>query len=802
MKIACSWIEKHLSTGLAPEEMARILTQSGLEVESIEPWESLPGGLQHMVVGEVLTCERIPETEKLSATTVDVGADAPLSIVCGAANVRAGLKVAVALVGANISIPGKDPFQIKKTKLKGVPSEGMLCGADEIGVGEDHSGILELDASLKPGTPLATVFNVKQESVLEIGLTPNRADAASHLGVSRDLAVLLNKKRNPLVLPKLVFAEASTFSIQVDAATAAPRYTGLIIEGVKVGPSPDWLRHALLSIGLKPINVIVDITNYVLHDLGQPMHAFDLNAFPSKVVRVGHVPEGTGFTALDGVERKTKAADVFICDAQKPLCLAGVMGGLDSGVKDNTTAIFLECAWFEADQVRRMSQRHALKSDSSFRFERGTDPNMPPIAIQYAASLILELAGGKITSPLWDTKPEGIAPFEVKATYQGIRDLCGILISDTEIKSILEGLECEIKNTDQGSFTALVPPYRVDVQRPADLAEEVLRLYGYDRVPLSETLQAGYLAPSPKQSLEVVKEILGQTLSANGLHEIITNSLTRKAYIEACGMQDKAVEIENKLSEELGFMRQKLLFSGLEVVAHNVNRKQQDVRIFETGSVYFKTANGYVQEEQLGLWLSGSAQSESWQQKEQSSHFYQLKNLIWNVLERFDAGDIKSTPLEGDPDFAYGLKLQGKKGPTAYLGLVRSEWLKLVGIKQAVYYASIPLNGLLKCLNQPKAYQEISRFPEVRRDLSLVLDEKCSYAEIESIALKTEKKLLKRLNVFDVYSGDRLGEGKKSYSLQFTLSDTEKTLEDQAIDQCMSRLMAAFEKEAGAMIRT
>ena len=818
----------------SPEDVGKLLTGTGLEVEGIQKiglfGEPATGNeLDGVVIGEVLTCTKHPDADKLSLTTVDVGTGQPLSIVCGAPNVAAGQRVLVALVGATLHPTSGEPFVIKKAKIRGAASEGMICAEDEIGLGASHDGIMVLTTGLPNGTPAARYINRDADYRISIGLTPNRIDAASHFGVARDLRAVLNRPiKQTNHWPQGVYLTVDnhdlTLEVRVEDPTACPLYTGLTISGLTVSESPGWLRQRLLSIGLKPINNIVDVTNFVCHDLGQPLHAFDADKIagrgdgPSQVI-VKTLPEGTSFVTLDGVERKLTATDLMICDAEKPLCIAGVFGGQNSGVTAQTTRIFLESAYFSPMSVRKTAQHHGLKTDASFRFERGTDPRMPIWALTRAALLIQEVAGGVISSDPVQVASNAYLSisdsFRVPVRYRNIDRLIGIKIDRQEIHDILgrlDILQADARNyghdiNDEDGFIALVPPYRVDVTREADVIEEILRIYGLDNVPLSANLSADSLSAFPKVDPDQWQSRVGQLMAANGFHEILTLSLTRPAYHDAIRDSLPGVDVTllNSLSDELSVMRQTLLFSGLETLVYNLNRRQKDLKLFEFGKVYHKitTENGttkYVERMRLSVTVSGNQSAENWQQKGQTVAYHDLATAVQRVLNLFRIKNVDTQPVDTNL-FQYGLTYTVNKKPLVSLGLVRANLTKLVDLKQPVFYADFDWTALIKASGGKVRYQEVSRFPDVRRDLSLVLDKSITFEQISRLAHLTERKLLQSINAFDVYEGEKLGVDKKSYSVSFTLQDPTQTLTDVTIDKTMQRLMVAFEQELGAVIR-
>ncbi|MCU0430574.1 MAG: phenylalanine--tRNA ligase subunit beta [Cytophagaceae bacterium] len=799
MKISYQWLQEFIELEEGAEKIAEKLTKAGLEVEGVEHVESLKGGLRGIVIGEVLQCEKHPGADKLSKTLVDIGSGTPAPIVCGAPNVRAGQKVLVATVGATVYPLEGEPFKINKAKIRGEVSEGMICAEDELGIGHSHDGIMVLDTSLPNGTPAAQWLGVTEDYVLEIGLTPNRADAASHLGVARDLVALIRKPLKKYARTFQSNGKSCPVAVRIDKEDACLRYTGLVIEGLEVKESPTWLKTRLQAIGVQSINNVVDATNYVLHHLGQPLHAFDLSKVKGQSITVKTVTEGTSFTTLDGTSRTLSSSDVMICNEEEAMCLAGVFGGKDSGVSLETTAIFLESACFSPTWVRKASMRHGLKTDSSFRFERGTDPDMPLQALKEAAMLIQELAGGSISEPV-DLYSNPVAPFRIDTSYDRIHRLIGKKIEQERIRQILHDLGISILNDNGDHLNLAVPPFKVDVKGEADIVEEVLRIYGYDNIELSEHLNAEFLSNFPEKDKDKLHRLIGSFLSDNGFHEIMTNSLTKPAYSEALGCKATAVEILNKLSEELAEMRQSLLFSGLEVIAYNQNRKQKDLKLYEFGKVYRKENSGFTEENKLGIFISGNQFAENWNVKNKSADFYDLHAVVLNVLQKLNLAEVKASAAESFI-FSEGISYQVGKKRLVEVGKVSEKFLKITDVKQAVYYAEFDADLLLQAYSNKIVFKELNKFPEVRRDLSLVLDKKISFDQIEQLAYKQEKALISDIQVFDVYEGKNIGEDKKAYAISFTLQDYEKTLTDQVIDATMQKLMFAFEKELGAVIR-
>jgi phenylalanyl-tRNA synthetase beta chain len=804
MTISYNWLKEYIDITESPDDLGHVLTSTGLEVESVEEHETVKGGMKGLVVGEVLTCAKHPNADKLSVTTVNVGGEDPLHIVCGAPNVAAGQKVVVAVPGTTVYPVKGDAFTIKAAKIRGEQSEGMICAEDEIGIGESHAGIIVLDPSTKVGTPAAELYNIQSDYILEIGLTPNRADAASHIGVARD--VRASKGRNikwPVVNGFNVESRDLTIPVVVENTDACPRYSAVTISGIKVTESPDWLKNRLLSIGLTPINNIVDITNFVLHEVGQPLHAFDADQIAGNRVIVKTLPAGSKFTTLDNKERALNANDLMICNGNSEgMCIAGVFGGVTSGITNATKNVFLESACFSPDYIRKTSQHHQLKTDASFRFERGTDPNITVYALQRAALLIKELAGGKISSEVIDIYPQKIGNRIITVKDKNVTRLIGKAIPREECLSILERLDIGIEQKNADSYVVSVPPYRVDIVQEADVIEEILRIYGFNNIELSDFARTDYLAEFPVKDPDKFKRSLGEMLIGNGFFEIWTNSLTNYAYQQKHKLtfQGEPVEILNKLSEEQGILRQTLLFTGLEVCAYNVNRRQKDLRLFEFGKVYWKDGGAYKEEERLALYISGNSETENWQHKTQPVTYYDLAQQVQHVLIKSGLSNVKQENLQ-DQLFEYGTKILRGRDEIGRVGKVKSALLKEFSIKQEIFYAELSTSLLFQAANPKLVIQEVPKFPEVRRDLSLVIDKQISFDEIKSLIYSTEKKLIRNIIAFDVYEGDKLTPGKKAYALAFTLLDESKTLTDEEIDKTMQKLMTAFEQKLGALIR-
>jgi phenylalanyl-tRNA synthetase beta chain len=818
MKISYSWLKDYICADVSVDEVSEILTSIGLEVESVEAVESVKGGLRGVVVGHVLTCERHPDADKLRVTTVDVGGERPLQIVCGAPNVAAGQKVAVATIGATLFFASGDEAKIKKSKLRGVESYGMICAEDELGLGASHAGIMVLDANAEAGQPLADVLGLESDAVFEIGLTPNRIDAASHVGVARDLAAYLTvhcpEKLKRFSYPSVenfkVDNTSNTYSARVENAEACPRYSGVTISGVAVRNSPEWLQKRLNAIGLRPINNVVDATNYVLHELGQPLHAFDADKVEGKTVVVKTCPEGATFKTLDEVERKLSAQDLMICSAEKPMCIAGVFGGTESGVTGETKNIFLESACFNPVWVRKTAKRHALSTDASFRYERGADPSITVTALKRAAMLIKELGGGGISSEVADVYPQAVERKSVALTFGYICASIGKAIDSTLIEKILTALEFEITRRDGDSITVSAPTYRVDVTRPCDVLEEVLRIYGYSNVEIPQHVRTS-LSHTAKPDNEQMVNAAANLLSSQGFSEIMCLSLTSAKRYDGLTSypHEKLVRLQNPNSAELNAMRQTLLFGGLEAIAYNINRRQSDLKLYELGNVYYKLAptgsvtERFGEEPRLSLFVTGMQHKKSWNAPQALSDFFTLKRHAELLLQRFGVSlhALQSAELPADV-FADGAayKLAGRDFLS--MGIVNKKLRDMFDIKQEVYFAELRWQILLGFAARQKiTCAELPKYPEVNRDLALLLDKSVTFAQLREAAHRTEKKLLQSVNLFDVYEGDKLPEGKKSYALSFTLQDSERTLAEQDIERIMSNLIKAFEKDFGAQLR-
>ncbi|MDI9257314.1 phenylalanine--tRNA ligase subunit beta [Flavobacterium sedimenticola] len=806
MKISYNWLKQFIKTDLKSEETAALLTDLGLEVEVVEKYQSVRGGLEGVVVGHVLTCEKHPDADRLKITTVDLGDGAPVQIVCGANNVAAGQKVPVATIGTQLFDKDGQEFEIKKGKIRGQESHGMICAEDELGLGNSHDGIMILDEKLKPGTPCAKVFNIENDEVFEIGLTPNRADAMSHMGVARDLrASLLQKNSNiELITPSVSTfrIDKRTLKIDVDVKDSklAPRYCGVTLSGITVKESPEWLKNRLKAIGLTPKNNIVDVTNYILHDLGQPLHAFDAAKINGKII-VKTVAAGTKFTTLDDVERTLHEEDLMICDEKGPLCLAGVFGGKSSGVTETTNTIFLESAYFNPVSIRKSAKRHSLNTDASFRFERGIDPNITEFALKRAALLIKEVAGGEVTSDIIDVYPKKIEDFPVFLHFDKANKLIGQELPKETIKKILASLDIKVTTVSDAGLGLIIPSYRVDVQREVDVIEEILRVYGYNNINFTKKLNAT-VANSARTEDYKVQNIVAAQLNGLGFHEMMANSLTTPDYVGLSAMlkEEYNVMMLNPLSNDLSAMRQSLLFSGLEAVSYNINRRNGDLKLFEFGKTYHKLPSGYDEPKHLTLFVSGNRNEESWTNPQKPSDFFLFKGYVGSILERLGIAKIQNKPAASDV-FAEGIAIACGNDTLVEFGTVKKSILKHFDIKQEVFYADFNWNLILKLIGSKIKFTDIPKYPEVRRDLALLVDETVAFDAIYNIARQTEKSLLKDVNLFDVYQGKNLPEGKKSYAVSFTLQDSSKTLTDEQIDKIMSKLLKNMENELGASLR-
>lgn len=820
MNISYNWLKAYLDFDLTPDEVAAALTSIGLETGGVEEVQTIKGGLEGLVIGEVLTCEMHPNSDHLHITTVNVGGESPLQIVCGAPNVAAGQKVVVAVNGTKL-YDGDECFTIKRSKIRGVESNGMICAEDEIGIGTDHSGIIVLPAEAIVGTPAKEYYNIKSDYVLEVDITPNRVDATSHYGVARDLAAYLKQqgKSAHLQLPSVeafqIDDPTPAIAVEVANEEACLRYTGVTIKGVTVKESPEWLQDRLRTIGLRPINNVVDVTNFILHELGQPLHSFDANKIKGGKVIVNTCPEGTKFATLDGVERTLTTRDLMICNAEEPMCIAGVFGGLDSGVTEATTDVFLESACFHPTWIRKTARRFGLNTDASFRFERGLDPNQTVYVLKRAALLIQELAGGQITGEIVDVYPKVVAPYCVEVTYQKINSLIGKEIPVETVKSIVESLEMQIVNETPEGLTLDVPVYRIDVQRDVDVIEDILRIYGYNNVEFSDQVKSNLSYQTPTDHSWKLQNLVSEQLCGAGFNEILNNSLTRSAYYSELTTYPEAhcVMLMNPLSADLNCMRQTLLFGGLESIEHNLKRKQHSIRFYEFGNCYdYNIENKkegaalgeFSEEYRLGIWLAGNRVDNSWAHPNEKSSIYELKAYVENILLRLGV-DMKRLVMSQFTNdlYAAGLTIRSGAGrQLGTLGIVNKKICKLLDIDVEVYYAELSWTTLMKEIKKATVtFFEISKFPAVKRDLALLLDKSVQFAEVEKVAKESDRKLLKSVSLFDVYEGKNLPAGKKSYAVSFYLQDENKTLNDKQIDAIMKKIQTNLEQKLGAQLR-
>ena len=807
MKISYNWLKEYINIDLDANVVAKYLTDTGLEVEGIETVESVKGGLKGIVIGEVLTKDQHPNADRLSITTVDIGQENSLQIVCGAPNVEAGQKVPVATIGT-VLYSGEESFKIKKGKIRGEVSEGMICAEDEIGLGDSHEGIMVLDANAKSGQSASEYFNIESDIVFEIGLTPNRSDAMSHIGVARDLAAVLHHNN---IDCKLEFPDISSFkegsekgfSIEVKDYKACPRYAGLNLENITVSSSPDWLKKKLTSIGLTPINNVVDITNFVLHETGQPLHAFDASKIKNQKVIVQQLAENTKFTTLDEQERKLSSKDLIICNGDnEPMCLAGVFGGIDSGVSNSTTSIFLESAYFNPVSVRKTAKRHSLSTDASFRFERSVDPNLVIYALKRAANLLAEICGASISSNISDLYPEKINNTSLTLNYDKVDSLIGEKIDRNQITSILKDLDIDVETENDTQIELSIPPYRIDVTREEDVIEEILRIYGYNNICIPKQIKSS-ISYSKKPNSHDLQNAISELLSSNGFSECMNNSLSKSSYSKLIDEIDekKQITLLNPLSQELDGMRQSMLFSGLENISYNLNRKASDLSFYEFGNTYHLENGKYVENRKLILLATGNESFENWDSPSKQKDFFWMKKRVEHILRRLGISNIKGKTSDLsylDDAFSFTIK----NDVVASFGSVSSPLLSKFGIKNEVLYAEIEWGLLTERLKHNNTkYKEINKFPAVRRDLALLLDKDIEFSTLNNIAKQTENKLLKSVNLFDVYEGDKLPKGKKSYAMSFALESSEKTLTDKEIDKVMSNLIQSFEQKVGAEVR-
>ena len=820
MNISYNWLKEFIELPLDPQQTADALTSIGIETGGVEEVQSIKGGLKGIVTGKVLTCIEHPNSDHLHITTVDLGTGEPVQIVCGAPNVDAGQYVIVATVGT-VLYDGEESFTIKRSKIRGVESFGMICAEDEIGIGKGHDGIIVLKDSPTPGTPAAEYFGIKNDYVIEVDITPNRIDAASHYGVARDLAAYLKRNGYDASLTKpsvegfaIDTTDGDAVKVVVENTEAAPRYAGLTIKGVTVKESPDWLKQRLNTIGVRPINNIVDITNYILHETGQPLHCFDVKEIAGNTVVVKTLPEGTPFVTLDGVERKLSDKDLMICNQNEGMCIAGVFGGLKSGVTETTTDIFLESAYFNPTCIRKSARRHGLNTDASFRFERGVDPNTTVYVLKRAAMLVKELAGGEITGDIIDIYPEIIAPYPVTLTYNRVNSLIGKEISEDIVKEILSSLEIEIVSEENGTLELKVPTYRVDVRRDCDVIEDILRIYGYNNVEITESVHSNLSNKSVADEQHSRYNTIANELTGCGFNEILNNSLTKTSYYKDLTSfpESNCVKVMNPLSSDLGVMRQTLLFGGLESVAYNINRRNADLKFYEFGNCYSYNAEAdtekgvlapYSEEYRMGMWITGNEVANSWAQKDIQTSFFMLKGYVENVLTRLGMKGKYTTEQTSDDIYSTVLVYKTRGGKEiGKAGIISKNILRKFDIETEVYFAEFNFAMLCKeSVKTKTTYSELSKFPPVKRDLALLVDTSIKFSEIEKIARESERKLLKEVSLFDVYEGRNLEAGKKSYAVSFILQDTEKTLADKQIDAVMNKIITNLENKVGAKLR-
>jgi phenylalanyl-tRNA synthetase beta chain len=809
MRISYNWLKQFIKLDWKSEETAALLTDLGLEVEGVDKFESLKGGLEGVVVGHVLTCVQHPNADRLRITTVDLGdGNAPVQIVCGAPNVAAGQKVPVATIGTTLYDKEGNAFQIKKGKIRGEESNGMICAEDELGIGQGHDGIMILNEDLKPGTPASKVFNIDSDEIFEIGLTPNRADAMSHLGVARDLRAGLTQQNVhvELITPSVSNFRVDKRTLKMDVKVAdnklAPRYCGVTISGITVKPSPAWLQNKLRAIGLTPKNNVVDVTNYVLHELGQPLHAFDAAKIKGNKIVVKTVEAGTKFTSLDDVERTLHEEDLMICDETGPMCIAGVLGGKTSGVTEGTSTIFLESAFFNPVTIRKTAKRHGLSTDASFRFERGIDPTITEYALKRAALLIQETAGGEITSDIIDIYPKKIEDYSVFLNFSNVFRTVGQELPKETIKKILVSLDIKISPMSDAGLGLTIPAYRVDVQREIDVIEEILRVYGYNNIGFTQKLNASISNATRTEDYKL-QNIIGNQLVSSGFNEMMANSLTSPDYIKLSAnlKEEFNVMMLNPLSNDLSAMRQSLLFSALEAVSFNVNRRRTDLKLFEFGKTYHKLPSGHDENKHLTLTVTGNRLAESWAYAQKPSDFFMFKGFVNLVFSRLGLNKLQTQPVTNDV-FAEGMALVAPNNQVLVeFGAIKKSILKEFDIKQEVFFADFNWDAILKLVTGKIKFTEISKYPEVRRDLALLVDNDVTFETIYSNARQAEKSLLKDINLFDVYEGSNLPEGKKSYAVSFTLQDSSKTLTDEQIDKIMGKIRNTLESQVGAQLR-
>ena len=808
MKISYNWLKQFINLDWEPEKTSELLTNLGLEVEGLEKYSSIKGGLEGIIVGHIEKCEKHPNADRLKVTSVNVGKETLLKIVCGAPNVKKGQKVAVATIGTTLYNSDGESWKIKKGKIRGEESNGMLCAEDEIGLGESHDGILILDDKFKPGDPLSNYYDVESDYIFEIGLTPNRADAMSHYGTARDIKAGLIQLgiNSELMSPSVSGFHVDNRSLKIDIDVAdkkkAPRYCGITISGVSVSNSPSWLQNRLKAIGLSPINNVVDVTNYVLHSLGQPLHAFDADKITGQKVIVRNAIKGEKFTTLDGIERDLDSEDLMICNSKEPMCIAGVFGGLNSGVSNLTTSIFLESAYFDPVSIRKSSKRHGISTDASFRFERGVDPNITKYALKFAAMLIAEVAGGEISSDPRDEYPNKIEDKQVFINFMKTNKIIGEEIPKETIKKILSSLEIKVNNVTEAGLGLTIPSYRNDVTREIDVIEEILRVYGYNNIQIKNKLNSS-ISNSSRITNHKIENVVAEQLVGHGFFEIMTNSLTSKNYIQFGNSSDENefVKILNPLSSDLAILKNNMLFSGLESIKYNLNRQQNRLKLFEFGKTYHQTNGERKEINNLALFITGNIDSLNWKSSKAKTDFFFTKGIVNSILNKLGIIKYKET-ISKNNIFEYGQNLLIKEKSLVEYGLINSDIIKYFSIDQNIFYINFNWNLITDLIKDKNIkYKQIPKFPEVKRDFALLVDNNISFESISKIAKKTDQKFLKNIILFDVYNGENLPKGKKSYAVSFTLQDETKTLTEKEIDKIMSRLENSFKDELGAELR-
>lgn len=808
MKISYNWLKQFINLDWEPEKTSELLTNLGLEVEGLEKYSSIKGGLEGIIVGHIEKCEKHPNADRLKVTSVNVGKETLLKIVCGAPNVKKGQKVAVATIGTTLYNSDGESWKIKKGKIRGEESNGMLCAEDEIGLGESHDGILILDDKFKPGDPLSNYYDVESDYIFEIGLTPNRADAMSHYGTARDIKAGLIQLgiNSELMSPSVSGFHVDNRSLKIDIDVAdkkkAPRYCGITISGISVNNSPSWLQNRLKAIGLSPINNVVDVTNYVLHSLGQPLHAFDADKITGQKVIVRNAIKGEKFTTLDGIERDLDSEDLMICNSKEPMCIAGVFGGLNSGVSNLTTNIFLESAYFDPVSIRKSSKRHGISTDASFRFERGVDPNITKYALKFAAMLIAEVAGGEISSDPRDEYPNKIEDKQVFINFMKTNKIIGEEIPKETIKKILSSLEIKVNNVTEAGLGLTIPSYRNDVTREIDVIEEILRVYGYNNIQIKNKLNSS-ISNSSRITNHKIENVVAEQLVGHGFFEIMTNSLTSKNYIQFGNSSDENefVKILNPLSSDLAILKNNMLFSGLESIKYNLNRQQNRLKLFEFGKTYHQTNGERKEINNLALFITGNIDSLNWKSSKAKTDFFFTKGIVNSILNKLGIIKYKET-ISKNNIFEYGQNLLIKEKSLVEYGLINSDIIKYFSIDQNIFYINFNWNLITDLIKDKNIkYKQIPKFPEVKRDFALLVDNNISFESISKIAKKTDQKFLKNIILFDVYNGENLPKGKKSYAVSFTLQDETKTLTEKEIDKIMSRLENSFKDELGAELR-